>query len=53
MQTHLIATNGVSGTFPAPETYTMIFVGAAAMAVLSVVISVLLRKELPVSLRAA
>jgi MFS family permease len=53
MQTHLIAADGVSGTFPAPETYTMIFVGAAVMAVLSVVISVLLRKELPVSLRTA
>ncbi|AIF83025.1 arabinose efflux permease family protein [Candidatus Nitrososphaera evergladensis SR1] len=52
MQTHLVAADGVSGTFPAPETYTMIFVGAAVMAVLSVVISVLLRKELPVSLRA-
>lgn len=51
MQTHLVTTEGVSGTFPAPETYTMIFVVAAIMAVLSVVISMLLRKELPVSLR--
>ncbi|AIC17000.1 MFS transporter [Nitrososphaera viennensis] len=53
MQTHLVAADGFSGTFPAPETYTMIFVGAAILATLSVVMSVLLRKSIPVSLRTA
>jgi MFS family permease len=53
MQTHLVTANGFSGSFPAPETYTLIFVSAATLAALSVVMSVLLRKEMPVSLRTA
>jgi MFS family permease len=51
MQTHLVTANGSPGTFPAPETYTMIFVGASIMAALSVLMSLLLRKSIPISLR--
>lgn len=51
MQTHLVTANGSSGTFPAPEAYTMIFVGASIMAALSVLMSLLLRKSIPISLR--
>lgn len=53
MQTHLVTADGFSGTFPAPETYTMIFVGASVMAALSVLMSMLLRKSIPISLRTA
>jgi MFS family permease len=51
MQTRLVTADGFSGTFPAPETYTMIFVGASILAALSVLMSVLLRKSIPISLR--
>ncbi len=53
MQSHLVTAGGLSGTFPAPETYTMIFAGATALAAMSVVMSILLRRSIPISLRTA
>lgn len=44
MQMHLVGAQGFAGRFPSPETYTLIFAGAAALAATSVVMSLLLRK---------
>lgn len=44
MQMHLVGAPGFAGRFPSPETYTLIFAGAAALSVTSVVMSLLLRK---------
>lgn len=46
MQGHLVSVDGFSGVFPAPETYTIIFAGAAILSAMSVVISVLLKKTM-------
>ena len=53
MQTHLVAAKGFAGTFPSPETYTIIFAAAAAMSTVSVVMSVLLKRMHSVSIPAA
>jgi hypothetical protein len=52
MQTHLVAAKGFAGTFPSPETYTIIFAGAAVMSTVSVIMSVLLKRMHPVSIPA-
>jgi hypothetical protein len=44
MQMHLVDAQGFAGRFPSPETYTLIFAGAAALAATSVVMSLMLRK---------
>jgi hypothetical protein len=49
MQTHLIGAQGLAGRFPSPETYTLIFAGAAALAAISVMMSLMLRKAAAVA----
>lgn len=46
MQAHLVRVDGFAGTFPSPETYTIIFAGAAALSAVSVVTSVLLKRTM-------
>lgn len=46
MQAHLVGVDGFAGRFPSPETYTIIFAGAAILSVTSVVMSFLLRRTL-------
>jgi MFS family permease len=46
MQTHLISADGFAGKFPSPETYTIIFAGAAILSAASVVMSVLLKRTM-------
>jgi MFS family permease len=46
MQTHLVSADEFAGTFPSPETYTIIFAGAAALSTMSVVMSVLLKRTM-------
>jgi hypothetical protein len=46
MQTHLISADGFAGKFPSPETYTIIFAGAAILSAASVVMSVLLKRAM-------
>ncbi|MEO9295444.1 MAG: MFS transporter [Nitrososphaera sp.] len=49
MQTHLIGAQGFAGRFPSPETYTLIFAGAAGLAAISVMMSLMLRKAAAVA----
>jgi MFS family permease len=46
MQAHLVRVDGFAGTFPSPETYTIIFASAAALSAVSVVTSVLLKRTM-------
>ena len=46
MQAHLVSADEFAGIFPSPETYTIIFAGAAALSAMSVVMSVLLKRTM-------